>query len=111
MVCKRSDQNIYTISYKSVYLIQKQKCPTGTEKRRWLVINLVPPFSDHKQCNFFFFGFISCEYEWKFMLHTTDNSPKEFMARYSRTNLYICFISYQEKRNYRALTSNEQQYE
>jgi len=54
MVCKRSDQNIYTISYKSVYLIQKQKCPTGTEKRRWLVINLVPPFQTINNVIFFF---------------------------------------------------------
>lgn len=39
-----------------------------------------------------------------------NSSLKEFTARYSRINLYICFISYQEKINYWALTSNEGQY-
>ena len=42
---------------------------------------------------------------------TTDNaSPKEFTARYSRTILYICFISYQEERHCRSFASNDPQY-
>jgi len=76
-----------------------------------VIYNYGPPHPPQTTNSVFLFVSILVNMNGNSCCITRDNSsPKQFTARYSRTVLYICFITYQEKRHCRDLTSNKPQY-